>query len=161
MWKWRRRRGPGGRRGGYTGRMNRAWKAPRRFDSATVLLSRLGRKCRAEIKEIAGEKGGIGISHWSEQQKNAYPRTSHTRVIPRTADTTPAIRREFSGDSSALAASRFAAPGKAAKISPSMANTSPIATMKSDIADQAPGYAISSFRSEACPTDRQRIGRNP
>ena len=25
--------------------------------------------------------------------------------------------------------------------------------MKSDIADQAPGYAISSFRSEACPTD--------
>jgi len=65
---------------------------------------------------------------------SAYPRTSQIRSTPSKALMIPAIRSDPSGVPRALAASRFATPGSAAKMSPSMASTKPIATRKSRIA---------------------------
>ena len=65
----------------------------------------------------------------------AYPRTSQTISTPSKALMMPAIRSVPSGVSSAVAASRFATAGDAAKMSPSMASTRPIATRKSRIAN--------------------------
>jgi hypothetical protein len=72
----------------------------------------------------------------------AYPRTSQIRSTPSKALTMPAIRSDPSGVSSALAASRLATPGSAAKMSPSMASTKPTATRKSRIARRL----VESFR---------------
>jgi hypothetical protein len=63
----------------------------------------------------------------------AQPRTSQMSATPSTAEKMPAMRSDASGLSTALAARRFAAPGKAAKRSPSIARTRPIATRNSGI----------------------------
>src|SRR5215813_1153941 len=65
---------------------------------------------------------------------NSYPRTSQITTTPSKALTIPAIRSSPSGVSSAVAASRLARPGSAAKINPSIARTRPTATRKSRIA---------------------------
>ena len=60
-----------------------------------------------------------------------YPRTSHTSTTPDTADAIPTRRSGPSAVSSTCAMAFFAAAGLAAKISPSITNTRPSATMKS------------------------------
>src|SRR5258705_3118290 len=89
----------------------------------------------------------LGGKRWAHSRRTeiTQPRTNQTMMIPSAADTTPAMRKELSGDSSALAASRFAAPGKAAKISPSMASTRPMATTKSDISTAKPRHQCGGF----------------
>src|ERR1700751_3713959 len=57
---------------------------------------------------------------------------------PATAEANPTSRSEPSGVASTLSIARFAAPGKAANTSPSMANSSPSATRNSDIAAPDP-----------------------
>src|SRR5262249_58976308 len=69
------------------------------------------------------KRGGAG------QQRHDQPRTNQISTTPSTAETMPATRSDISGLSNAVAAKRFAAPGKAAKNSPSTTSTSPIATM--------------------------------
>src|SRR5262245_31451170 len=81
----------------------------------------------------------------------AYPRTSHISSTPSKALTMPAIRSDPSGVSSALAASRLASPGDAAKINPSMASTRPIATRKSRIAKTSGrGLLLGTLVGSAC-----------
>src|ERR1700741_5302931 len=53
---------------------------------------------------------------------------------PATAEAKPTSRSEPSGVASTLSIARFAAPGKAANTSPSIANRRPSATRNSDIA---------------------------
>src|SRR5260370_31431802 len=65
----------------------------------------------------------------------AQPRMSQISTMPRAADMMPATRSDVSGLSSALAAKRFAARGKAANSRPSITSTRPIATMNSAISD--------------------------
>src|SRR5262249_48266887 len=57
-----------------------------------------------------------------------HPRTNQINTTPSAADTMPATRNDVSGLSNALAASRFAARGKAANSNPSITSTRPIAT---------------------------------
>src|SRR3954452_17308104 len=72
----------------------------------------------------------------------SQPRTSQTSTTPTTADAIPTSRNALSGVSVTCAIARFTAPGKAANRMPSMANTRPIATRKSDIPANRP-YAAS------------------
>ena len=86
-----------------------------------------------------------------------HPRTTQISTRPITADMMPAIRSEVSGLSIAVAASRFAADGKAAKSSPSMTNTRPIATRNSVIqgyyrvGDEVLCYRPGGFGGDAPP----------
>src|SRR5262249_13038574 len=101
-------------------------------DPGTVRLSGHGRKGSPDRNEMRLKIGQNRDHHIAVN--NAYPRTSQIISPPSKALTMPAIRSDPSGVSSALAASRLATPGNAAKISPSIASTKPIATRKSCIA---------------------------
>jgi hypothetical protein len=83
-----------------------------------------------------------------------HPRTTQISTRPITADMMPATRNEVSGLSIAVAASRFAADGKAAKSSPSMTNTRPIATRNSAIQGYCRvGYEVLCYRAGEPPTE--------
>jgi len=91
-----------------------------------------------------------------------HPRTTQINTRPITADMIPATRNEVSGLSIAVAASRLAAAGKAAKSSPSMTNTRPIATRNSAIL----GYCrvpvtLSSVIARAYPVEVRSMQRHP
>ena len=138
--------------------------------------------------------GGIGTAACVATQSGGafrplQPRINQISTTPKIADTMPAIRSDASGLSSALAASRLARPGKAAKMSPSMTNTRPRATTNSGMsrqsaptADAAAQDFISSaaerysaataasaaaqsaapaYWRAACRTDQRRSGRSP
>ena len=66
--------------------------------------------------------------------RDSHPRTNHTKTTPMMAETTPTRRNVPSGVSTTCDIARLVIAGKAAKRIPSMANTKPIATRKSDIA---------------------------
>src|SRR5262245_54633504 len=104
----------------------------REFSPGTVRLSGHGRKGSPDRNEMRLKIGQNRDHHIAVNA--AYPRTSQIRSTPSKALTMPAIRSDPSGVWSALAASRLASPGDAAKINPSMASTRPIATRKSRIA---------------------------
>jgi hypothetical protein len=83
-----------------------------------------------------------------------HPRTTQISTRPITADMMPATRNEVSGLSIAVAASRFAADGKAAKSSPSMTNTRPIATRNSAIQGYCRvGDEVLCYRAGEPPTE--------
>ena len=64
------------------------------------------------------------------------PRTNQIKATPTAADAMPTIRNQLSGVLITLSIARLRWAGKAAKISPSMANTRPSATTKSFMPDQ-------------------------
>jgi hypothetical protein len=63
----------------------------------------------------------------------SQPRTSHSKIRPKTAEPMPITRKVASGAPMTEAIERFAGPGKAAKTRPSITNTNPNAARKSVI----------------------------
>jgi hypothetical protein len=80
-------------------------------------------------------KGGRGGREGSELPSSSpgwrYPRTSHNKAKPNAALRSPTKRNPWSGVCVIAVTARLAASGKAAKMSPSMTNTSAIAARKS------------------------------
>ena len=83
----------------------------------------------------------LGRDGARDYEDAAYPRTNHTSSTPRIADAIPTMRSGPSAVSSTCAIAFFAADGLTAKISPSITNTRPSATMKSAMRDNRNGAA--------------------